>query len=181
MVFETKEQVLEKIMSQDKPKCPACEQEMNLWEVPPVNFSDGLGWGTPYLYICFNDDCPIYQQGWENLKENYAQTASYRQMCYPGTEQFELMPVFSPMGGQGQIIDDEIGHTLVAASTSETEVRGNTEGLDKTAQANVVGKMLAERALAKGVTEVVFYRGGYRYHGRVRALAEGTREGGLEF
>jgi hypothetical protein len=108
MVFETKEQVLEKIMSQDKPKCPACDREMNLWEVPPVNFSDGLGWGTPYLYICYNDDCPIYQQGWADLKENYAQTASYRQMCYPGTEQYELMPVFSPMGGQGQIIDDEL-------------------------------------------------------------------------
>lgn len=108
MVFETKEQVLEKIMSKDKPLCPKCGQEMSLWEVPPVTFSDGLGWGTPYLYICFNDDCPIYKQGWKDLKENYAQTASYRQICYPGTEQFELMPVFSPMGGQGQIIDDEV-------------------------------------------------------------------------
>ena len=108
MVFETKEQVLEKIMSADKPECPHCGQAMSLWEVPPVTVGDGLGWGTPYLYICFNDDCPIYRQGWEDLKQNFAQTASYRQMCYPGTEQFELMPVFSPMGGQGQIIDDEV-------------------------------------------------------------------------
>jgi ribosomal protein L37AE/L43A len=107
-VFETKEQVLEKIMSQEKPVCPKCGKEMNLWEVPPINFSDGLGWGTPYLYVCFNDACPTYQQGWENLKENYSQTASYRQICYPGTAQFELMPVFSPVGGQGQIIDDQV-------------------------------------------------------------------------
>ncbi len=107
-MFETKEQVLEKIMSQDKPVCCDCSKEMNLWEVPPINFSDGLGWGTPYLYVCFNDDCPAYQQGWDHLKENYNHTASYRRMCYPGTDQYELMPVFSPMGGQGQIIDDQV-------------------------------------------------------------------------
>jgi large subunit ribosomal protein L18 len=80
-----------------------------------------------------------------------------------------------------QIINDEIGHTLVSASTSEAEVGQQIEGLDKTAQARTVGKVLAERALAKGVTRVVFDRGGYQYHGRVKALAEGSREGGLEF
>jgi large subunit ribosomal protein L18 len=79
-----------------------------------------------------------------------------------------------------QIINDEVGHTLVSASTSEDAVKKQIEGLNKTAQAQVVGKVLAERALAKGVTQVVFDRGGYKYHGRVKALAEGTREGGLE-
>jgi len=107
-MFETKEQVLEEIMSQEKPKCCDCGKEMNLWEVPPINFSDGLGWGTPYLYVCFNDDCPSYKQGWDNLKENYAHMASYRRMCYPGTDNYELMPVFSPIGGTGQIIDDQL-------------------------------------------------------------------------
>jgi large subunit ribosomal protein L18 len=80
-----------------------------------------------------------------------------------------------------QIIDDEIGHTLVSASTSEEEVRKQLEGLNKTAQAHLVGKVLADRALAKGVTRIIFDRGGYKYHGRVKALAEGSREGGLEF
>ena len=108
MAFETKEQVLEKIMAQDKPVCPHCGVEMSLWEVPPINFSDGLGWGTPYLYMCFNDDCPMYVQGWKDLEENYSHKASYRCLCYPGTTQFECMPVFSPMGGTGQIIDEEV-------------------------------------------------------------------------
>jgi predicted RNA-binding Zn-ribbon protein involved in translation (DUF1610 family) len=108
MAFETKEQVLEKILAQDKPKCPHCGEVMSLWEVPPVTFSDGLGWGTPYLYLCFNDDCPMYVEGWQNLEENYSHKASYRCLCYPGTEQYECMPVFSPVGGTGQIIDDEI-------------------------------------------------------------------------
>lgn len=108
MAFETKEQVLEKILSQKKPLCPHCGKEMNIWEVPPFSFSDGLGWGTPYLFICFNDECSFYVQGWENLMENYAHNASYRCMNYPGTNQFECIPVFSPMGGTGQIIDDQV-------------------------------------------------------------------------
>jgi len=108
MAIETKEQVLEKILSQEKPMCPHCDKEMNLWEVPPFSFSDGLGWGTPYLFVCFNDECPFYAHGWENLEENYAQKASYRCMNYPGTNQFECIPVFSQIGGTGQIIDDQI-------------------------------------------------------------------------
>ena len=108
MTFETKEQVLEKVLSQDKTLCPHCGVEMNIWEVPPFSFSDGLGWGTPYLFVCFNDECPLYVNGWKNLEENYAHNASYRCMNYPGTQQFECIPVFSPIGGTGQIIDDQV-------------------------------------------------------------------------
>lgn len=108
MAYETKEQVLERILTNPIPKCPHCGEEMNLWEVPPITVGDGLGWGTPYLYICFNDNCSCYQQGWDHMKENYAQTASYRCMNYPGTETFEILPVFSSMGGRGQVIDDQV-------------------------------------------------------------------------
>ena len=108
MTFETKEQVLEKILAQDKPICPYCEEEMKLWEVPMIAMGDGLGWGAPYLFICFNDECSMYREGWENIKENYAHTASYRCMCYPGSTNFECIPVFSPVGATGQIIDDKV-------------------------------------------------------------------------
>ena len=87
MAFETKEQVLERVLDQDKPKCPHCREEMSIWEVPSITVGDGLGWGTPYLFICFNDNCVCYQRGWDHMKENYAHTASYRCMNYPGTEQ----------------------------------------------------------------------------------------------
>jgi len=80
-----------------------------------------------------------------------------------------------------QIVDDSVGHTLVSASTLESEVGHMCEGCRKTEAARVVGRVLAERALAEGVTKVVFDRGGYQYHGRVKALAEGAREGGLQF
>ncbi|OAI31563.1 50S ribosomal protein L18 [Methylosinus sp. R-45379] len=80
-----------------------------------------------------------------------------------------------------QIIDDEKGVTIVSASTLEKANRETLKtGANKEA-AHLVGKQLAERAAAKGITEVVFDRGAYIYHGRVQALAEGAREGGLQF
>ena len=77
-----------------------------------------------------------------------------------------------------QIIDDVAGVTLVSASTLEKDFEGN--GGNKEA-AGLVGKKIAEKAAAKGITEVVFDRGGYLYHGRVSELADGAREGGLKF
>jgi large subunit ribosomal protein L18 len=80
-----------------------------------------------------------------------------------------------------QVINDQVGQTLVSASTIDQELRAKMEGLKKTEQARLVGRAVAERAKAKGITKVVFDRGGYRYIGRVKALADGAREGGLEF
>jgi large subunit ribosomal protein L18 len=76
-----------------------------------------------------------------------------------------------------QVIDDATGRTLAAASSREAPLAGGSGKLDT---AKAVGKALAERAKAAGVTTVVLDRGGYRYHGRVRSLAEGAREGGLD-
>jgi predicted RNA-binding Zn-ribbon protein involved in translation (DUF1610 family) len=108
MAFETKEQVLEKIMTMEKPLCPHCGEPMSIWEVPPINVGDGLGWGSPYLFMCFNDECPLYTKGWDDMLENYAHHASYRCINFPGTSQFELIPVFSQQGAKGQMIDDQV-------------------------------------------------------------------------
>ena len=80
-----------------------------------------------------------------------------------------------------QIIDDSIGNTLVAASTVEKEIAGQLGELDKKGAAKLVGKVVAQRAKAKGIDNVVFDRGGYIYTGRVAELAAGAREGGLDF
>lgn len=80
-----------------------------------------------------------------------------------------------------QIIDDVNGKTLVATSTQSKEVAEKLNGLNKSQQAELVGKTLAEKALNSSVKTVVFDRGGYRYHGRVKSLAEGIRKGGLIF
>ena len=81
----------------------------------------------------------------------------------------------------GQVIDDAKGHTLACASTRDKDLRTEIKSGADQAAAKRVGQLLAERAKAAGVELVVFDRGGYRYHGRVKALAEGAREGGLSF
>jgi large subunit ribosomal protein L18 len=80
-----------------------------------------------------------------------------------------------------QIIDDSKGHTVAAASTLEKDLKGSLKTGADTAAATAVGKLLAERAVQAGVKEVVFDRGAFIYHGRVKALAEAAREGGLSF
>jgi len=80
-----------------------------------------------------------------------------------------------------QIIDDEKGHTLVAASSLEPEIKSRLSSTKSIEAAEYVGKVIAERAKEKGITKVVFDRGGYPYHGRVKALAEAARQAGLEF
>lgn len=81
----------------------------------------------------------------------------------------------------GQVIDDTTGCTLVSASTMDREVTALLGEKTKTEQASVVGQVLARRALEKGISRVVFDRGGWAYHGRVKALADGARQEGLEF
>lgn len=80
-----------------------------------------------------------------------------------------------------QIVDDTEGKTLVAASTAEKEVRGDSKQSGNIQASKLLGKAIAERARAKGIEAVVFDRGGYLYHGRVKAIAEAARESGLKF
>jgi len=80
-----------------------------------------------------------------------------------------------------QVIDDSIGHTLASASSLDAEIRDKIIGRTKTQGAELIGSLVAQRALNKGINRVAFDRGGYKYHGRVKALAEGARKAGLEF
>ena len=80
-----------------------------------------------------------------------------------------------------QVIDDEAGRTIVSASTVDTDLRAEMNGKTKKEQAELVGKAVADRAKTAGIDTVIFDRGGYLYHGRIQALADGAREGGLKF
>ncbi|MBC8505664.1 MAG: 50S ribosomal protein L18 [Chloroflexi bacterium] len=99
-----------------------------------------------------------------------------------GTPERPRLNVFRSLGDiYAQVIDDEAGRTLASASSIDKELRPKMKGLSKSQQAELVGKKIAERAKAVGIEQVIFDRGGYRYIGRVRALADGAREGGLQF
>ena len=80
-----------------------------------------------------------------------------------------------------QVIDDEQGHTLTSASSLDAEIKGDSQGKAKAGRAEMVGLLLAKRAVEKGISQVAFDRGGFKYHGRVKALAEAARKGGLKF
>ncbi len=101
-----------------------------------------------------------------------------------GTSQRPRLTVYRSLNHvEGQVIDDSQGRTLVGLSTVAAALRErkSSEGLNKTELSRAAGKALAEKAREMGITSVVFDRGGYLYHGRVKAFAEGAREGGLEF
>ena len=80
-----------------------------------------------------------------------------------------------------QVIDDIGGHTLVCASTLDPDLRDELKGKTKVSEAELVGSLVSKRLLTKGIDQVIFDRGGYKYHGRVKALAEAARQGGLKF
>ncbi|MEA1948329.1 MAG: 50S ribosomal protein L18 [Thermodesulfobacteriota bacterium] len=99
-----------------------------------------------------------------------------------GTQQRPRLNVFrSSKHIYAQIIDDEHGHTLVAASSLEKVVKEQPEFENKVAAAGFIGKLIGERAIKKGLKKVVFDRGGFLFHGRVKAVSDGAREAGLDF
>ena len=101
---------------------------------------------------------------------------------FSGTAERPRLAVFRSNNHMyAQIIDDSVGHTLVSASTLEKEIKAELENTDTVDAAAYVGTVIAKRAIEKGITEVVFDRGGFIYQGKVQALADAAREAGLEF
>ncbi len=99
-----------------------------------------------------------------------------------GTDSRPRLCVFRSLNHiYAQVIDDTIGHTLAAASTLDGDLKDDLDGKDKTGRSGLVGTLIAKRAMSRGITQVAFDRGGRRYHGRVKALAEAAREQGLKF
>lgn len=101
-----------------------------------------------------------------------------------GTQERPRLVVYRSLNNiEAQVVDDTAGRTLMGLSTNAAELRARKgeEGYTKTEASRAAGRALAEKAVAAGVTRVVFDRGGYLYHGRVKAFAEGAREGGLQF
>ncbi len=99
-----------------------------------------------------------------------------------GTPDVPRLCVFrSPNHIYAQVIDDTQGHTLASASTLDAEIKSATNGKTKTGKSELVGTLVAKRTMSKGIEKVAFDRGGYKYHGRVKALAEAARQEGLKF
>ena len=148
MAVLTREDVYNKMVTEKRPVCSYCGQEMVIWECPPMTFSDGSGWGTPFLYVCFNDDCDLYLAGWKNIMDNYANVASYRCICDPISRKMDAMTVFSRDGGKGYIIDEEVRAREEARKAAEKkgleELKAYYEATDASA---ILKVLLAEDTL----------------------------------
>ena len=98
--------MLERILQylEEKPVCPHCNRPLSLCHAPPIHVGDGLGWGSEYLFICLNDDCPLYKNGWQFIEQQYGHVGSYRYMQLPGSKESYSMMV----GGQGAFTDSVV-------------------------------------------------------------------------
>lgn len=129
----------------ERPKCPHCAHEMATWACPPYNFSDGLGWGTPYLYVCFNDECSFYVEGWERMMNFYGQKASYRCMCNPDTMEMGAMTVFGQDALKGTIYDEKEERAREGAEKKAWE---NLSGFFETKDVAGITALLVDEAVA---------------------------------
>lgn len=88
--------------------CPHCQGKMDCCEAPQFHVGDGLGWGSDILFICLNDDCPLFVNGWNGIEQQYGHSASYRYMELPGSKESNLMMVGNKMAFKGSLVDPEI-------------------------------------------------------------------------
>ncbi len=123
----------------------------------------------------------VKKKGLKRLSDRKIRHLRVRKRVTGTPERLRLNVFRSSAHIYAQIIDDTRGVTLTAASSIDVALRADLDGQVKMAKSTAVGKLIAERAIEIGIKKVVFDRGGYRYHGRVKAVAEAAREGGLDF
>ncbi len=123
----------------------------------------------------------VRKQGLKRLTDRQARHRRVRKKVSGTPERLRLNVFRSAAHIYAQVIDDTKGHTVAAASSVEPVVRTDMTGKTKLEKSIAIGHLIAQRAREAGVTKVAFDRGGYLYHGRVKAVAEAAREGGLEF
>lgn len=93
--------------SKEEHFCPHCNTRLSCCETPPFHIGDGLGWGADVMFICLNNECPIYAKGWKNIENQYGHVGSYRYMQLPGETKGELLMVATEQAFTGSIIDPE--------------------------------------------------------------------------
>jgi len=97
---------MENVMEEKKTVCPHCGHKLNKWSTPTFNFSDGLGWCSTFLYVCFNDECTFFVNSWKRMNEVYGQEMGYRYMLHPDSGESSSVPVGNRNAMKGDIVDE---------------------------------------------------------------------------
>jgi hypothetical protein len=121
------------------PSCPHCETELSCCEAPPIHIGDGLGWGSEVLYICLNDACPLFVNGWEQIELKYGHRSSYRYMQLPNSKESNVMMVGSSEAFKGSVVDPE---TLNAQNVRYQEEKAALAQLDSCIERKDIGPVL---------------------------------------
>jgi len=115
----TRADIYEKVIFAERPECPHCGEEMKIWECPEAGLSCGSGWGTPYLFVCMNNQCPPFVSGWDSMRRMYGRKCSYRCVCFPDSRKTEMMMVFSNVDCKSGIVDEGVVAADRARGTDE--------------------------------------------------------------
>ncbi|SHO45325.1 zinc ribbon domain-containing protein [Desulfopila aestuarii] len=119
--------------------CPHCQKKMECCDAPQFHVGDGLGWGSDVLFICLNDDCPLFVKGWDRIEQQYGHSASYRYMELPGSKESNLMMVGNEMAFKGSIVDPEALKKQNVRYQKEIEA---TKALDSCLENNDLGPVM---------------------------------------
>jgi hypothetical protein len=127
----TKADVYEDVIFAERPRCPHCSEEMKICESGDSALSCGSGWGTPYLFVCMNNECPPFVQGWENMRKNFGRKFSCRCICFPDSRKTESMLVTSYGDGRSEVIAEEtIRRDRVRGTEEDPEVQALNRSFD---------------------------------------------------
>jgi len=151
----TKADVYEKVIWAKRPQCPYCGEVMRIWECAETGCSCGTGWGTPYLFLCMNDQCPPYVRGWESNRAHYGRHVSYRCIAFPDSGNTEMMMVMSS------------GDCLPGLITEETIATDRARGTDADKNVQVLQELFEADDLDT-LMEFLFSRN-VHYKVRIRA------------
>ena len=138
------------------PVCPHCSNELSCCEAPPIHIGDGLGWGSEILYICLNDECRLFVNGWKQIEEKYGHSSSYRYMQLPGSKESNVMMVGSEDAFKGSVINLEVVEAQNARYKKEKEALEELEtAVEKKNLSPALHLILDEGAAIAGRKEAV--------------------------
>ena len=118
-MIATRADIYEQVILAERPTCPYCGREMSIWECYESALSCDSSWDTPYLFVCFNDECRVFVEGWESMKRHYGRRCSYRCVCPHGSANTEVMLVLTDSAGKSEIVDEAVVSRDKARGTSE--------------------------------------------------------------
>lgn len=156
--------------------CPHCKIELKKCQAPTFNFGDGLGFGTDFFYVCFNDECMFYINGWKRMEETYGQRASYRYMRYPDMNEECAIPVMSPFALKGNILEEKDEREMELREATRIAYSTLAEAIRDKDLNKIIGVITDENLMQSVRIKALDYMGDHYEHEIIDPLRNHTFE-----